>query len=542
MKRFSIFIALIALCTIVQAIPARRGIIHLQQPDGTTVEARLFGDAFYHYYTTADGQYQLRRNEQGFYERTEMPTENEVRTLRANSPMMVAKQKQGVGDLNLAPRGLIILVNFSNLKFKTEIAEIDSMINGLDYSRSYRTTNELNRKVTITASGSARQYFHDVSMGQYNPTFDVIGPINLTQKYSYYGGNNWSGNDKNPWQMIKHACEAVDSIVDFTQYDNDHDGKVDFVYVIYAGYSESDGAGDDYIWPHNYSLSYAGLSCVVDGKQVDNYACSSELNYGSDQHDGIGTFCHEFSHVLGLPDLYATDESTHKTMGQWDVLDYGPYNNDGNTPPSYSAYERFYMGWLQPTLLNTAANVSLAPLAENNVAAMITSTGTHNMEGTNPNPKTFYLLENRQKTGWDAYLPGNGMLITKISYNQSKWFGNTVNNTASSMGVDIIEADGNAPSYSQSNALNGYFGKLGDTYPAGSDSFTAVPEYEVTNIDVEDGIITFLVNGGGEAVILAVEQTEQPAAITRKIMLNGQILIEHNGIYYDLLGNRHMGF
>ena len=539
MKRISIFIALLALCTLAQAIPARRGIIHLQQPDGTTIAARLFGDAFYHYYTTADGQYQLKRNEQGFYERTEMPAANELREQRAKSPRMVAKQKQAVNSLNLAPRGLIILVNFSNLRFKTDISEMDSMINGLNYTRSYRVTDENNRKVTIKASGSARQYFHDTSMGQYNPIFDVVGPVTLTQKHSYYGGNDWNGNDKNPELMIKQACEAVDSEVDFTLYDNDNDGKVDFVYVIYAGYGEADGAGDDYIWPHNYALSYSRVSCVVDGKTVDNYACSNEISYTTDQHNGIGTFCHEFSHVLGLPDLYATDNSTHKTMGEWDILDYGPYNNYGNTPPNYSAYERFFMGWMQPTVLNAVANVTLYPLGENNTAALITSTGTHNLVGTNPNPKTFYMLENRQLTGWDAYLPGHGLLITKINFNRSKWESNTINNTASSMGVDIIEADGSAPAYSQTNPDYGYFGKLSDAYPAGSDSFTAVPEYEVTNIDEEDGIITFMVNGGGDPIIMAVEQTEQKASVVvKKVLLDGQIFIEMDGVYYDLLGNR----
>ena len=142
MKRISIFIALIALVLSAQAKPARQGIIRLQQSDGTSVEARLFGDAFYHYYTTADGQYELTLNEQGMYERTALPTENEHRERWAKSPRMAAKQKTAGITLNLAPRGLIILVNFANLSFKTEIAEIDSMINGLNYKRSYYTPNE----------------------------------------------------------------------------------------------------------------------------------------------------------------------------------------------------------------------------------------------------------------------------------------------------------------------------------------------------------------------------------------------------------------
>lgn len=539
MKRISIFIALIALVLSAQAKPARQGIIRLQQSDGTSIEARLFGDEFYHYYTTPDGEYRLTLSEQGMYERTALPTENERRERWAKNPRLAAKQKAAGVELNLAPRGLMILVNFANLSFKTDIAEIDSMINGLDYKRRYFSTNELGKRVTITSKGSARQYFHDTSMGQYNPVFDVVGPVTLPSNYSYYGGNDRNGNDKNVEKMIKQACEAVEDQVDFTVYDNNNDGYVDFVYVLYAGYGEADGAGDDYIWPHNYHLSYSYVNCVVDGKTVDNYACSNELDYFDNEHDGIGTFCHEFSHVLGLPDLYSTDNGTHKTMGAWDILDYGPYNNQGNTPPNYSAYERFFMGWLQPTLINEASFVTIGALGENNVAGMITASGTHNMQGTNPNPKTFYMLENRQKKGWDEYLPGHGLLITRINFNQSKWTGNTVNNSSSSMGVDIIEADGSTPSYNQNNPNNGYLGKLTDAYPAGSDSFTDVDAYQITYIDEENGIITFLVNGGGDPIVLSVEDAEQEAAVSaKKILRNGQIFIEMDGLYYDILGNR----
>ena len=539
MKRLHILIALIALCTLVQAKPARPGVIHLQQSDGTSVEARLFGDAFYHYYTTADGQYELTLNEQGMYERRALPTDNERRERWAKSPRMAAKQKTADMALNLAPRGLIILVNFANLSFRTEIAEIDSMINGLNYSRSYSTMNEYGKRVAVTSKGSARQYFHETSMGQYNPVFDVVGPVTLPKSYAYYGGNDMGGNDKNVEEMVKTACEAVEDEVDFTMYDNNNDGYVDFVYVLYAGYGEADGAGDNYIWPHNYHLTYSYVNCVVDGKTVDNYACSNELDYANGEHDGIGTFCHEFSHVLGLPDLYPTNSNTHKTMGQWDILDYGPYNNQGNTPPNYSAYERFFMGWLRPTLINEAADVTMASLAENNVAGIITATGTHNMQGTNPNPKTFYMLENRQKTGWDEYLPGHGLLITKITFNQSKWINNTVNNSSPSMGVDIIEADGSTPSYDESNPKNGYFGKLTDAYPAGNDSFTDVDEYQITYIDEENGMISFLVNGGGNPLIMSVGETEQAAATSaKKILRDGMLLIEMDGLYYDILGNR----
>ena len=500
MKR--ILFSLFALCVLtlsLSAKPARRGAITITQPDGTTLTAHLNGDAFYHYYTTTDGQL-LQRDERGFYHAVPMPSDEEMLARHKNAPRRIAKQKNIGSARNLAPRGLIILVNFPDLTFSTEKAEIDSMINGVDYSRRYTGYTTAGKKTVIVSQGSARQYFHDTSCGQYNPVFDVVGPVLVSQDHDYYGENNRQGDDKHVEDMIKEACELVEDEVDFTLYDNDKDGKVDFVYVIYAGYGEADGAGDDYVWPHNYALTYTGTSCFVDGKQVDNYACSNELDYYSKQHDGIGTFCHEFSHVLGLPDLYTTNSSTHKTMGSWDILDYGPYNNDGNTPPHYSAYERFFMGWLTPTLINKACDVELEPLGTGNGAVILTATGEHNLNGIDPMARTFYLLENRQKEGWDAFLPGHGMLITKINYSQSKWENNTVNNSSSSMGVDIIEADGKAPAASNSNPNNGYLGKMGDTYPAGNDSFTKLPEFQVTAIDEMDGLITFKVNGGGEMI------------------------------------------
>lgn len=540
-KTIVLLFALIVFVAGLSAKPARRDAITLEQPDGAQLTAYLHGDAFFHYYTDTEGN-MLQLTADGYYRPTEMPSEEELLTMRMNNPRYIARQHMAGGELNLAPRGLIILVSFSDLAFKTSVAEMDSMINGLDYTRSYATKPQTGLFTTITSSGSARKYFRDNSFGQYNPVFDVVGPVTLSKGYAYYGSNDWRGNDQHVNEMIKEACQLVNSQVDFTRYDNDNDGKVDFVYVIYAGYSESDGAGDDYIWPHNYNLSYTGTNCVVDGKKVDNYACSNEIDSNSGKHDGIGTFCHEFSHVLGLPDLYATtDNATHKTLGMWDILDYGPYNNDGNTPPCYSAYERFYMGWLTPVVLNSACDVILPALADANCAVLLSSTGTHNMVGTNPNPSTFYLLENRQNTGWDAYLPGHGLLVTKISYSSYKWQSNAVNNTKTAMGVDIVEADGNAPSYNARNRSNGYFGKAGDAYPEGATSFTSLSAYKVTNISEENDTIYFQVNGGGKSIlVLDVEATELPGTHSgRKYLRNGMILIEHNGTYYDLSGRKY---
>ena len=416
----------------------------------------------------------------------------------------VADRKKVGMPLNIAPKGLIIMVNFNNLSWTVaNHAEIDSMINGQNYSRSYSYSYYGNR-YNVISQGSARQFFHDVSDGQYNPEFTVVGPVTVSKSFSYYGQNDSGGDDSHPEEMVAEACRLADQQgVDFTQFDNDGDGDIDFVYILYAGYQESDGAGDNYIWPHSYSLeSYYYVSqregglgnaaVMLDGKRLNAYACSGEVEYYSNQHQGIGTFCHEFGHVLGLPDLYATNDATHKTLGDWDIMDSGSYNNDGNTPSFYSAYERMFMGWATPTVINTAGTYQLSNPHD---AYLICAGGQHNLIGNDPNPTTFYLLENRQLTGWDEHLPGHGLMITKVNYNYAKWEQNIVNNTSSSMGVDILEADGRAPNYSQYSD-NGYSGKAGDLYPAGSTSCSKISGYPISNISESNGVITFTVGGG----------------------------------------------
>src|ERR1035437_3735454 len=159
---------------------------------------------------------------------------------------------------------------------------------------------------------------------------------------------------------------------------------------------------------------------------------------------GICTFCHEFGHVLGLDDMYNTNNNyTYNTLSFWDIMDSGPYLNFGRTPCGYSAYERFFLNWMIPTELKTAGNYSLDTLATSNTAFLISQAGNHNLTLANdPTSPEYFLLENRQRKGWDSYLPGHGMLATHIYYDASTWLSNTPNNDPKAMGVDIIEADG----------------------------------------------------------------------------------------------------
>ena len=489
MRKIGLLVVLSAIVGILWAVPARKGGLVVTQPDGSELTVYQHGDEHFHWMTNEKGEW-LRLDEDGFYQVTEALNPEDIKAKRMASPRRVEYRET---PLNIAPRGLIILVNFQDVAFETSKAEMDSMLTGENYTRSYSYKYGM-RTYYVNSEGSARKYFYDSSEGLYNPQFDVVGPVTVSQNVKYYGGNDRYGNDENPEAMIIEACKLVDDSVDFSLYDNDKDGTVDFVYVMYAGYGEADGGAANTIWPHQYFI-YQYIS--LDNTKIYRYACSNEMDNYTKHHTGIGTFCHEFSHVLGLPDLYeTTNTGYHKTLGQWTILDYGPYNNDGNTPPTYSAYERFFMGWLTPRLITEPENVVLEDLKNNNEALLISSTDEHNLIGNDPNPTTFYLLENRQQTGWDQYLPGHGLMLTKIQYNYNKWYNNTVNNTATKMGVDLIEADGKAPQYDDYRPSNGYMGKAKDLFPAGANAYTLITDHAIEEITEENGVIAFKYKGG----------------------------------------------
>jgi M6 family metalloprotease-like protein len=441
--------------------------IKITQPDGTELTIRLRGDEHFNYKTTLDG-YALTQNQQGILtyakvdetgnltsteikanniERRSASERKFIKNLTPNinfnrqnalkralrAPAATSEgSPQKTYPLTGSPKSLVILVNFSDKKFVTPSPQtaFTNMLNQNGYSDNNGTR-------------SARDYFRDNSMGAFDPEFDVVGPYTLPQSLDFYGKNDTGGSDTNPRQMVIDACAlASANNVDFSKYDTDKDGIVDNVFIYYAGYNEAEGGPANTIWPHRWSLS--NTSTKFNGVSVYGYACTSELrsHLGSIMC-GVGTFVHEFGHVLGLPDYYNTDDQTKYTLSYWSVMDEGPYLNEGNTPPCYSAYDRFYLGWLKPIEIKETGDFILDTLSTSNKAYLFTQYGNHNLNGSSPSPAEFFTLENRQKKGWDAYLPGHGMLVTHIYYNATTWAENTTNNTANAMGVDIVEADNN---------------------------------------------------------------------------------------------------
>ncbi len=501
-----------------QAVPAKRGIREIVQPDGTVVKAEQRGDERFHYFMSENGVPMVRDtdgmmqyvalNKSGELEFTRVTKENngarkapakdagnygteEVlealykhnSAQRANTASL---PQSGMGRMTGDfPRtgdipALVFLVEYQDVKFThpDPAQYFGDMVNKEGFNE-------------YGGTGSATDYFLKQSGGQFRPQFDVFGPVTLPNKRSYYGGNS-GGGDKAAEDMLVHAAKLLDDQVDFSKYDLDNDGKVDNVFIFYAGQGEASYGPVESVWPHQWELSVVGKAFKLDGKTIDRYACTNE--WEQNRPDGVGTFIHEFSHVMGLPDLYHTVNSyAEYTPDTYCVMDYGPYNNNGCTPPNYSAYERNAMGWIEPQLLNGPASVTLKEIGENNECCLIqTEKSTE-----------FFLLENRQQTGWDKYIPGHGMLIWHIDYVTSVFDRNVVNNMKSHQYVDIVEAGGVANSTTTSTLASYPWPGTRNKTSFTSTTSPALKSWAGKGIDVpiteiaeNNGVISFNVCGG----------------------------------------------
>ncbi len=520
------------------AKPARPGLMTMTQPDGSTIEVRLVGDEFYHYYLSEDGYLLLEKHDGFYYGGVDAAGKIVDSGIRASSPAQRGREaREFLMDMDMPrlekaldmeaaavssarhkalgrtrsaraqeeasgegfqrgpglfpgsafpsvgnQKAIVILVEYADVKF-----ELDD-----PHDYFYRMLNEPDFS-DYGGTGSAKEYFEECSDNLFRPDFDLYGPVTLSRAMKYYGGNV-GGSDAHPEEMVIEACNLLDDTVDFSQYDRDGDGFIDNVFLFYAGRGEATGGGADTVWPHSWGIttSQPTKKYVYDGVQLDHYACSNE--WEGERPDGVGTFVHEFSHVMGLPDLYTTAYTNAFTPGKWSALDYGPYNNDGRTPPLYGAFERYALGWLAPAEIKEPLNATL-PAIGNNIAGIIKTEKEYE----------FFLLENRQQTSWDKYIPGHGMLVWHVDYNISVWSENRVNNPQNHQYVDIEEADN----------IKTEATRDGDPFPgtAGITSFTdnttpSMKTWAGKNLDLPiteiaetpDGIITFKVKGGAEPI------------------------------------------
>lgn len=493
------------------AVPARPGWQTRQLADGSLVEVQLVGDEYEHYLVTRDGRVV-----------EEAPEGMRVTARRA--PANPLRAPQGMGEKNLAPRGLVILAGFKDLPFEA----------GNDSASMWKMLNESGYDFN-GATGSARDYFIAQSNGQYTPEFDVAGPIVLPQNRAYYGANtsSTSGSDNltRVQEMIKDACNKVDPFVDFTKYVSEaQPNKIDFVFVIFAGSGENYTGGDpDAVWPKRSTVSL-----TLDGKTLNDFACSDEIDGYSGKRNGIGTFCHEFGHVIGFPDYYDTNIKTkgynsdnYLTPGCWSAMDQGCYNNDCKTPANYSLFDKYYMGWLTPKVLSkdTKLNVTLGTDYEDGY--MLTKSGEL-VDYTSTD--TVYYIENRQQKGWDLGLPGHGMLVWQVMYNSTEWK-KSPNDIKDHPHYTVVSAKQGEPiGYSAANPFPG---------SANITSFTQRPGYAITDIAEADGKITFKLNGGDPSTGVQEVGSETTGVVrSEKVLIDGQMVIRRGESVYSLTGTR----
>lgn len=471
------------------AIVANPEPVQVRQPDGTILTLTLHGDEFCNYVTTSDGYTVAYNSAEGRWEYGILDADGAVVpggvAVGANKQVgplhakgVIPKKRAAIvpiSDKMRAPwrlagkkydyskfRGLVILVEFNDASFSRPDAHtiFDEMINkkGYDGYMSYASL-----PVKVSCTGSVHDYYSENSNGRFNPKFDVVGPVKVN--YAQLSARQTSGAQA----LVKAALAAANAQVDYRNYDTDGDGTVDMVYFIFAG-AGSNYTGNDtnLIWPHAGGVS----SYSLDGVRFGRYACSTELAGApsANRLDGIGTICHEFSHVLGLSDLYDVDyetngQSTHP--GSWSVMAQGCYLNRGKTPCGYSLFERYTLGFASPRVIDEPGNYNIAPLNQGNNpdGCILKSLDKH----------LFFTLENRVRTRWDQYLPGSGLLIHRVdSTNSLVWDKNKVNNDASHNYYELVRA---AAKQSGSKVVD----SDADPFP-GSAKVTAVGNTTTTNL------------------------------------------------------------
>ncbi len=486
MKKYILLsVAFLFLYISLDAAPAYPYPIKYRQPDGSIIEITLHGDEFWHY-TTSGGKV-VELGDDGFYHPAVKPFYNpQKRRMNNLSRPIVPARVAGRKYISIGKKRFpVFLVEFSDLKFTVEnpVEAFSKMLNERGYSENGGT-------------GSVYDYYYENSCGQFDPVYDVIGPVTLSKGFAEYGGNNDDGSDKDARGAFVEACSLAlaQNLIDFSQYDNDGDGYIDNLFFYFAGHNEAEGGSKDAIWPHQ---SYLG-NFSANGVRAGSYACTSEYRGGSGTTmAGIGTFCHEFGHALGLPDFYDTDyekNGTADAVYAFSLMCNGNYNNNGRTPPYLGALERWILGWIEDLPeLGTSQDVTIRPVYENGGCTTPTS-----VEGE------FFLYEVRDGSGWDRYIkasnkdnPPSGMLVYHVDMSDdnlissypasSLWSSNDLNCYGSHPCYYIVR-----PTISYSSYQDLMFpGTSGTTTFEGVDWAKQESGYKLTDIAYNDGTAAF---------------------------------------------------
>lgn len=504
----------------VQANPAPG---QVKQPDGSFFTGRLHGDEFHSFLTTIDG-YTVLQDAQGVWRyaiaadngslqpSAFAATDAELRSPAENAFLasipkgltqdLSSEQKQmrqaaqanvtnGLlrGNYNYKKfKGLVILISFNDRSFTQP--STNSLFNDIMNKENYTGFTPSGASSKQVYTGSVRDYFYDNSYQKFSPNFDVYGPVSVD--YSQY----YIQRTTNTRTVIKAALDKLDSQIDFSKYDTDGDGVVDMFYVIFAGLGSNNTGNDSrLVWPHASSMPQH----VYDGVKLGRYACSTEL-YGTTLYnciDGIGTICHEFSHVLGLMDEYDTDYSGSGGQsvdpGAWSIMAGGSYNNYSRTPVGYSLLQRYQSNFTVPKRITNPGSFTLHNIDLNGEGFIINTS----------NSREYFLLENRRKTGtkWNTYLPGEGMLIYRVdSTDVQQWSNNTINADPSHNYYEMVRAKPNGTGLAIKDSDGDPFPGSGNVHEVGpftepaliswNDRFNVNLQLEEINED-SNGVITF---------------------------------------------------
>ena len=509
------------------AVPAKKLQKVITLTNGTQVSVELRGDEYLSWWEGTDGTAYRATADENVFEAFDLEAQKPAaaarrarteqgrvaRLARVKNSLKGADDKmRGLGGDHITykgvKKGLVVLVDFKNKKFADghDLEYYKNVINGKDFS------DEEEGYV-----GSVRDYFLAQSNGQFELDFDVVGPVTMSKNYGYYGNDGAYQKDEKVYEMIKEACDGIQDKVNLKDYDWDGDGEADQVFFLYAGLGQASGGSAGTIWPHESELRYwpCGVLSYSTGK-INTYACANELQpetQGSSRYisAGIGTICHEFSHCLGFADMYDTTGGGGYGMSVFDVMDQGSYNGNGFVPCNYTAFERIYAGWVEPIELIDPATVKDMKSVSDYGRPFI----MYNYKNTNE----YFLLENRQNTGWDEGLYGsNGLLIVHVNYVPSRWANNSVNSSAEKIQCcTVVNADGSRE--------NTQYSLQGDLYPyevkgvTMNDEFTDESEpaaklytknsdnsyalgIPITNIKRSKGSISFLVCGGDDKNVI----------------------------------------
>lgn len=509
------------------AVPAKKLQKVITLTNGTQVSVELRGDEYLSWWEGTDGTAYRATADENVFEAFDLEAQKPAaaarraraeqgrvaRLARVKNSLKGADDKmRGLGGDHITykgvKKGLVVLVDFKNKKFADghDLEYYKNVINGKDFS------DEEEGYV-----GSVRDYFLAQSNGQFELDFDVVGPVTMSKNYGYYGNDGAYQKDEKVYEMIKEACDGIQDKVNLKDYDWDGDGEADQVFFLYAGLGQASGGSAGTVWPHESELRYwpCGVLSYPTGK-INTYACANELQpetQGSSRYisAGIGTICHEFSHCLGFADMYDTTGGGGYGMSVFDVMDQGSYNGNGFVPCNYTAFERIYAGWVEAIELIDPATVKDMKSVSDYGRPFI----MYNYKNTNE----YFLMENRQNTGWDKGLYGsNGLLIVHVNYVPSRWANNSVNSSAEKIQCcTVVNADGSRE--------NTQYSLQGDLYPyevkgvTMNDEFTDESEpaaklytknsdnsyalgIPITNIKRSKGSVSFLVCGGDDKNVI----------------------------------------